>query len=50
MIDFMLTEWRRVSIPTWQRILQESITTNNKSREEYARWMLKDVLEDPDYK
>jgi hypothetical protein len=45
--DPLLEEWQRVSIPEWQRILQESIAGGDKRREEYARWMLKEVLQDP---
>jgi hypothetical protein len=48
--DPLLEEWQRVSIPEWQRILQESIAGGDKRREEYARWMLKEVLQDPDDK
>ncbi len=40
-----LEEWRRINIPTWRRILKESQQTNDKGREEYARWMLVKVLE-----
>ena len=46
---WMLWEWRRVSIPEWQRILQESIAVGDQRREAYARWMLREVLLDPDY-
>jgi hypothetical protein len=46
---WILEEWRRISLPEWRRILQESIKGKNKDREEYARWMLKEVLEDSDY-
>ena len=45
-----LEEWRRGSIPGWRRILQESIEAHNTRREEYARWMLREVLEDPEYR
>jgi hypothetical protein len=45
----MLWHWRRVSIPEWQRILKESIESGDRRREEYARWMLREVLLDPDY-
>jgi len=49
--DFwLLEEWRRTSIPGWRRILQESIESNNTRREEYARWMLREVLDDPEYR
>ena len=45
----MLWEWRRVSLPEWRRILQESIGSGNTRREEYARWMLREILLDPEY-
>jgi hypothetical protein len=45
----MLWEWRRVSIPEWRRILWESIDKGGSRREEYARWMLREILLDPDY-
>ena len=44
-----LWEWRRVSIPDWRRILTESIHNGDVRREEYARWMLRDILLDPEY-
>ncbi len=46
---WLLEEWRRVSIPAWRRILRESREKNDKGREEYARWMLKEMLQDPEY-
>ena len=46
---WILEEWRRVSIPDWRRILKESIEKKNGIREEYARWMLREVLQDPEY-
>jgi hypothetical protein len=47
---WILEEWCRISIPEWRKILKESIGSKNASREEYARWMLGEVLEDPEYK
>ena len=44
-----LREWRRVSIPEWRRILAETLDDGDKKREEYARWMLRDILLDPEY-
>ena len=44
-----LLEWRRVSIPQWRKILKESTADGDKHREEYARWMLRDILLDPDF-
>ena len=46
---WMLWEWRRVSIPEWRRILRESIGQGDTRRQEYARWMLREILLDPDY-
>ena len=46
---WMLWEWRRTSIPEWRRILQESIEQGDARRAEYARWMLRDILLDPQY-
>ena len=46
---WVLEEWRRVSIPAWRRILQDSIERTDPKREEYARWMLREVLQDPEY-
>src|ERR671918_33246 len=47
---WMLWEWRRISLPQWRRILQESINQGDSRRETYARWMLRDILLDPEYK
>ncbi len=44
-----LWEWRRVSIPRWRQNLAESIAEGDSRREEYARWMLWEVLLDPEY-
>lgn len=46
---WMLEEWYRLSLPEWRSILQESIDSNNANREEYARWMLREILEDSEY-
>ncbi|NQT72448.1 MAG: hypothetical protein HQ553_06710 [Chloroflexi bacterium] len=48
--NWILEEWRRISLPAWRRILLESIESNDVKREDYARWMLKEVLEDDEYK
>ena len=42
-------QWRGVSIPSWRGILVESQEQGDDRREKYARWMLRDVLEDPGY-
>ena len=47
---WVLEEWRRCSIPSWRRILRESIAQGDSKREEYALWMLREVLIDPEYK
>ena len=38
------TRWIKDSIPSWQKILQESIEKGDTRRKDYAEWMLKDVL------
>lgn len=45
---WVLAEWRRVSRPQWRNVLRESIAKGDKEREEYARWMLTEVLIDPE--
>lgn len=47
---WFLEEWRKVSLPEWRRILKESIEARNTKREEYARYMLHEILEDPKYR
>ena len=42
--DSILTRWVKDSIPSWQKILQESIEKGDIKRRDYAEWMLKDVL------
>ena len=46
---WMLWEWRRGSIPSWRDILETSIRGNDLRRAEYARWMLREILLDPEY-
>ncbi len=46
---WILEEWRRVSIPQWRRILRESMEQADSRREDYARWMLREILLDPEY-
>jgi hypothetical protein len=50
LVPWMLWEWRRISIPEWRSILQESIVKGDARREEYARWMLRDILLDHEYR
>jgi hypothetical protein len=42
---WILEEWRRISIPEWQRILKEAESAGDTQRAKYARWMLSEVLE-----
>ena len=44
-----LREWRRLSLPEWKAILATAVETNDWRREDYARWMLREVLLDPTY-
>jgi len=46
---WLLEEWRRTSIPEWRNILRQSIQAKDTKRQEYARWMLKEILLDPEY-
>ncbi len=46
---WMLAEWRKVITPQRRRVLSESIAEGDAQREEYARWMLRDILLDPGY-
>ena len=46
---WVLREWRRISIPDWQKMLRESMDREDMSGEAYARWMLREVLLDPEY-
>ena len=48
--NWALNEWRKTSLPAWRRILKESIEAQDKHRENYARWMLREVLEDEEYR
>ena len=41
-----LWEWRRVSIPEWRGILATSVEQCDRKREDYARWMLSEVVLD----
>lgn len=47
---WFLEEWRRMSIPEWRNILKQSVVSNDRNREKYARWMLKEILDDTEYK
>jgi hypothetical protein len=48
--DPLLEEWRRIGVPEWRRILQESVEKGDNRREVYARWMLREILADPKYR
>lgn len=41
--------WRRLSIPEWRERLDQSIESGDLIQEEYARWMLREILLDPQY-
>ena len=43
-VDNILNRWIKDSIPSWQKILRESIEKGDTRRKDYAEWMLKDVL------
>jgi len=43
--DFPLNRWREISILCWKRILKESVEKGDVRRADYAKWMLKEVLE-----
>jgi hypothetical protein len=43
--QFPLNHWRETNIPCWQKILEDAIIKGDSSREKFARFMLKDVLE-----
>lgn len=47
--SWVLEEWRRASIPQWRDILAKARAQHDAPREEYARWMLRDILLDPEY-
>ena len=36
-------------IPEWRELLKTSVEQRDLRREEYARWMLSEVLLDPEY-
>jgi hypothetical protein len=46
----LLEQWRKIAIPEWRRVLKLTLYMRDKPREEYARWMLKDLLHDPEYR
>ena len=46
---WILWEWRRVSIPEWRGILDKCLQDQDHRREDYARWMLREILLDPNY-
>ena len=47
-VPWALQEWRRVSIPVWRDVLNESIARGDREEEVSARWML-EVLQDQGY-
>lgn len=46
----VLQLWRRDSIPEWQGKLDKIIQTGDHAQEDYARWMLREILLDIEYK
>lgn len=47
--DFPLNRWRDTNIVAWRKILVESKCNGDKNREDYARKMLTEVLEDTEF-
>jgi len=45
----VMEEWRRTSIPAWRGKLKAAMKEGRKGDEEYARWMLREVLLDPEH-
>jgi len=45
----VLEKWRRESIPVWRTKLLQAIMNQDYEQEEYARWMLREILLDPTY-
>jgi hypothetical protein len=45
-----LEQWRLTALPEWRKQLRESITSLQMGQARYAYWVLKEVLEDPEYK
>jgi hypothetical protein len=43
----MTEEWRRISVPQWERILKDSVRDGHDARADYARNMLDVVLRPP---
>lgn len=46
----MFSEWIKISTPEWRGKLEESIKAGDSFKEKFARYMLKDILNDPEYK
>jgi len=42
----ILEAWRRDQVPVWKDILAEAETKGQERRAEYARWILKEVLQE----
>jgi hypothetical protein len=45
---WVLWEWRRVSILEWRRILNDASELGDSRRQDYASWMLEEILLDPE--
>ena len=44
-LPWILLEWRRTSIPEWEDKLKKAREEKNSINEEYALWMLNEILE-----
>jgi hypothetical protein len=45
----LMERWRQLAIPCWLRVLAESLAAADARRADYARWMLRVVLADPEH-
>ena len=47
--DSVLDQWRATSIPHWRNLLANATWSGDSATVKRARWMLQDILLDPDY-
>ena len=47
--NLLLEEWRRTAIPSWRQRLAEATGFRDFGMMKRARWMLRDILIDPEY-
>jgi len=45
---YAMEEWARTSIPVWRKRLEEAIAAGRNDDVEYARWILKEIFQDPE--